>query len=909
MKLKFIIKVEELHYGTISVIDLADRKNHSLEYRNRWSNKDTTAAYNVDYKRDTCLRSNKMSRPHSWKLHLRKVKRHISYLEVVVLDKSGRLMKSDARNIIKYSKVNDLRECVPKVIETTDTTIRLGLTCVMEFDGDSKDKTQMITIEFDVNDISICEIRLYTNSFMPFHRCGSADIVLFSSMEFIKSGNKYTGNSYYRYKCDEGFQLDGPEDVRCGLNNNWLDPFPVCKPKAQCPYPPSVDESMVVGIKPEHLYTFNANISALVGSVIYYKCLGDRNNTIMIGDSVRVCGTDSKWSGVDPKCIRDSELNADSFKDIKDTENADKHMTTFQSFNKLLTEANSTALACGLPAMPLFAKPTTSGSYRMFGGQSDLRRWYENGTVINYQCESAYRWVSGDVGKRTCVEGQWTGALGKCVVNPNNNIINYNNNKAVNWGNLIRLTSVYVYDMDKSNRWTTSHMVTESNSTSDWEEHFAYRRDADKGECATFAVDSNHKWSLRLNTSVTITYFVVMLHPGGFFGGKHKISDPKILDTTPVTATVGRNKNCVLTSAWDYTHTRGFFGGKHKISDPKILDTTPVTATVGRNKNCVLTSAWDYTHTRYGTYFFFTCDMDEPKYRYVGQDYYINLYIDPKKFEKSYTAKNISLCSLAVMVSKQDDCGTPDIPLHSTVSQNENHEWTYACDPGYKLVGSPTMSCGRNGRWKSQEFPTCVKKSMCPVTRPARRNDLYMRAQWQNVIQKDNKLIASVDSIVNHSCIASSKKILIGSEIRLCAVTGEWSGTEPYCMDLKDLPKSSSKGGGSTVTVFVSVLSVLLAIGLVAGLVYFVFHKGYLRSVSNLRVPNLTIPKINIQRASGAPAAATAATEIDHNANSFDSPVHFEPMPLPKQRTTTINNNSPQFSRGTEFLVERDHDD
>ncbi|XP_054160017.1 uncharacterized protein LOC128958227 [Oppia nitens] len=554
--------VEELNFGIISAINLADKNNHSLKYEDGWVNRDPVAAYYVDYKRDKCLRSTTMSRPHSWKLHLAKEKRHISYIEVVIKDTGNRFDNLDASKIIKYARVNELRECVASVVDTTDATKRLALNCLMEFDGDSnweaweRDKTQVIDIQFDVNDISICEIRLYTNSFMPFHRCGSADIVMYSTMEFIKSGNKYSGNSYYKYQCDEGFQLEGSDDVRCGLNNNWLDPFPVCKPKAMCPYPPDMNGALSVGIKTEHLYSYDGNVSALAGSVIYYQCVGDNgNHSIMIGDSVRLCGINGNWSGVSPVCIHDSELNSDHFNDIKQSDQNYKHMTTIEMFANLTKIANQTALACGIPAMPLFAKPTTAKRYRMFGGQADLRRWYDNGTVLTYQCESAYRWVSGDVDQRTCINGKWIGNVGKC---------------AVNWGNKVKLDVIYVYDLDNKGQWTNQHLVMSTNSTSAWDEHFAYRRDPDKGECATFTVDSKHRWSLRLNETTFITYFVVMLHPGGFFGAKRKISDPKILAKSPVTASVERT-------------------------------------------DCVLTSVWDYTHSKIGTFFFFTCDMKEPK--------------------------------------------------------------------------------------------------------------------------------------------------------------------------------------------------------------------------------------------------------------------------------------------------------
>src|SRR5688500_16954700 len=75
---------------------------------------------------------------------------------------------------------------------------------------------------------------------------------------------------------------------------------------------------------------------------------------------------------------------------------------------------NETALSCGIPAMPLLAKPTMSKEFKFFGVQSDLHDSYDNGTMINYQCESAYAWVMGDTYSRTCVNGTWRGKVGKC---------------------------------------------------------------------------------------------------------------------------------------------------------------------------------------------------------------------------------------------------------------------------------------------------------------------------------------------------------------------------------------------------------------------------------------------------------------------------------------------------------------
>ncbi len=91
----------------------------------------------------------------------------------------------------------------------------------------------------------------------------------------------------------------------------------------------------------------------------------------------------------------------------------------FLRFDLVFSNEKKTSLACGIPAMPLFAKPTSSERYRLFGAQSDLRSWYKNGSTIYYQCESAYRWITGDVDSRNCVNGKWVGRVGKCGMSYN----------------------------------------------------------------------------------------------------------------------------------------------------------------------------------------------------------------------------------------------------------------------------------------------------------------------------------------------------------------------------------------------------------------------------------------------------------------------------------------------------------
>ena len=334
---------------------------------------------------------------------------------------------------------------------------------------------------------------------------------------------------------------------------------------------------------------------------------------------------------------------------------------------------------------------------------------------------------------RTCVNGTWKGKIGKC---------------AVNYGNKYSLSSVKVYDEDSMGRWIDEHYVVDSQNSNDtspskeWNEHYTYKKDPSKNECATFNVNSRHKWVLKLNQSTTITFFTVMIHPGGFFKEKRLIRSKKILENSPITADIGP-------------------------------------------KRCELSYALDLVHSKVGTFFFFVCDLEEPKQYYsYYNDRYINLYIDPSKFPDSYKQnKNISLCSLMIF-SSQEDCGTPDIPRHSVVSYDKsNQQVTYNCEDGYQLVGPSIVKCGKNGRWLD-DFPVCVKhKKLCPIdnelNQKSKRNELHMLFNESFV----NENFAEKDLIASYDCrFKKSEHILVGSSTRFCKADGRWSGQNPECI-------------------------------------------------------------------------------------------------------------------------------
>ena len=165
------------------------------------------------------------------------------------------------------------------------------------------------------------------------------------------------------------------------------------------------------------------------------------------------------------------------------------------------------------------------------------------------------------------------------------------------------------------------------------------RFDPSKGQCYNFTVDRKQLWTLRLDEQANISYFMVMLHPGGFFDNKKHVIESNVLKLSPLSAKVN-------------------------------------------GKQCVLTSIWDYNYSKIGTYFHFTCDLDEQESSFIGEFSEIILVIESDKFSKNIITTDLSLCALSVFTSK-NECGTPDIPLHGSVIKNPLvATWTYYCDTG-----------------------------------------------------------------------------------------------------------------------------------------------------------------------------------------------------------------------------------
>ncbi|GFS29639.1 sushi, von Willebrand factor type A, EGF and pentraxin domain-containing protein 1 [Nephila pilipes] len=101
------------------------------------------------------------------------------------------------------------------------------------------------------------------------------------------------GAQKYLFRCDPGYFLTSPQQVRC-YKGNWTSlKKPHCsKIEGQCDDPPPIPGGKILGDM------------KFVGSVIHYMC---DPGFILMGDGMRSCLQSGHWSGITPVCMDESE--------------------------------------------------------------------------------------------------------------------------------------------------------------------------------------------------------------------------------------------------------------------------------------------------------------------------------------------------------------------------------------------------------------------------------------------------------------------------------------------------------------------------------------------------------------------------------------------------------------------------
>ncbi|KAM4706820.1 sushi, von Willebrand factor type A, EGF and pentraxin domain-containing protein 1 [Discoglossus pictus] len=107
----------------------------------------------------------------------------------------------------------------------------------------------------------------------------------------LENGHVYYGNltvgSLVKFQCNDGYFLDGEEQAECTTNGHWSQPVPVCKPNP-CPVPFVIPENAVL-----------TETDFYVGQNVSIKC---RKGYHLQGQPVITCNADESWTYTDAKC-------------------------------------------------------------------------------------------------------------------------------------------------------------------------------------------------------------------------------------------------------------------------------------------------------------------------------------------------------------------------------------------------------------------------------------------------------------------------------------------------------------------------------------------------------------------------------------------------------------------------------
>ena len=121
-----------------------------------------------------------------------------------------------------------------------------------------------------------------------------------------------------------------------------------------------------------------------------------------------------------------------------------------------------------------------------------------------------------------------------------------------------------------------------------------------------------------------------------------------------------------------------------------------------------------------------------------------------------------------VCISINVDCGDPGTPLHAVkhyINTTVGSLINFTCLTGYMLVGATSIECMVDGRW-SDVLPTCP-----PVDCGDPGTVTFGTREFTNTTYR---------STVVYNCINNNYKLVGSSSIR-CLANGTWSGSLPEC--------------------------------------------------------------------------------------------------------------------------------
>ncbi|XP_053395851.1 sushi, von Willebrand factor type A, EGF and pentraxin domain-containing protein 1-like [Mercenaria mercenaria] len=537
---------------------------------------------------------------------------------------------------------------------------------------------------------------------------GSSPICLFiicprpePNRNVVVLGTSYTYGSELEYSCNDGYELDGPSIRRCTESGEWSGKEPFCT-RNECPRPPPFQNGQF----------FASSYSQ--GSNIIYSC---NEGYELIGISVRLCLSTLEWSGDEPYCQR---------------------------------------VQCPDPP------PLDNGFY-------DGYEFYY-GDVVEYKCNTGYDLVGQ--ARRLCLSvGQWGGADATCI--------------KINCGPPpVRNNVVYnIPGGDKEGKF-------EATASLSCEEGY-------QGRGVNFQrCQANGAWteSNFVCEIVTCPEFPTVGN-GRILGQGNQYGTELEIQCDEGYYLIGKARpRCGPNGDWDYEN-QPYCELSGCPDLPKI--TNGLSTETGSGVGAVVTYSCDEGYRLQGSNRR-TCEKGGS---WSGSDPYCRLIICevPPFVDHSvpfdsltqylYKSKARYVCETGYELSSGDStltcsesgawsgtiptcslvqCGEPTQVPNSKVavaSYNYEGEAQYLCYLGYRVKGSSTITCGKNGNWIGTP-PECV-----PI-------DCGTPPYVPNSMKIDSKNY-TFKSVINYVCDVGFH--LVGQQTTSCLATGVWSGIPPVC--------------------------------------------------------------------------------------------------------------------------------
>ncbi|KAG7158260.1 Sushi, von Willebrand factor type A, EGF and pentraxin domain-containing protein 1-like 3 [Homarus americanus] len=217
----------------------------------------------------------------------------------------------------------------------------------------------------------------------------------------------YMPSNQISFRCEEGYQMDGPNTLTCGGDGEWDDQPPSCQSET-CGVLPSIPNGHVEG-------------GPLVwpGEQVVVKCgYGYK----LVGDALVTCKDDSTWSRPLPKCVKPKcpkppvVLNGK----VKVRASASSKEAVYKC-DPGFTLVGASTLSCGVTGEWDGPWPTCEGfpcSDPDVPAHSSIPQkevWRVGDTLI-YECEEGYR-MHGNAFRKCVInrnEGNWEGDVPDC---------------------------------------------------------------------------------------------------------------------------------------------------------------------------------------------------------------------------------------------------------------------------------------------------------------------------------------------------------------------------------------------------------------------------------------------------------------------------------------------------------------